>query len=770
MSAWHDGSPDAKLMVIYDGPTEEDLRNEKPLSDSGAKIFWRFLANAGVDRADCYIVGTTRGRVLDPNDGPTDEQYADSWDEFNALVGGFRGRVAVSLGSHAFHRATGLHGSHEEWSGYLIRADQRGQLVRRRTVEDVYKTANKAKGRKVGDLRLRRVIEQVRPVVPEGLEWHLTTQAHWQVQHSGFSTAPLLKAHCIKLGKLVHGTLPPSRVDFTEVAETDDAKTFAIDMEGWTSIDRIGLATKDLAWSVPWDAQAREACRHYLENPECLAILHNESYDRPLIEAAGIEFKCKRRDTMLMAALASPDAKKGLNSCGSTYLACERWKPPRSAEGRSPKPTYSERLDEQSAAAYNALDNIRTLELHDVLEAHLQSTGQLALFDDVIMPAMPVLMRMKKRGILLDREAQNQWVEELSMDFGAKLLQWERLHGRVSPTSPPQLKAHLKGLGIKLPSNKKGKDTTDKEGLMKLKAKYPEHEAMFDLLLQIRDVKKALGTYAGIEPGSDGRVHASFTPISKDEDGLGKELAGTWRITAKQPNLQNQTPKSRRMYVPSPGFEFVYADYGSLEARLLAAFSGDSVLAEAIEQDLHDFNMKRLGVTRTLAKGGFYGWSYMAGARTVYNSFEAKGFKVPMKDCENLLAGFERMFEKASSWRWKLVQQCEQLRYVQNPFGLRRYFPEKDFPVTRVVNTYIQSSGALMIWHILREVEDAMVSFGGAPLVTVHDSFLCEVPLGKGQEAAKALKHIMEKRFDQIAPGFFCPVKPEVSAISWGEL
>ena len=763
MSVLCDGSPEsAKLLIVVAGPSRDDAIAGRLLSDAAGAVFWRMLSGAGIDRADCCVVAC-QTEVIGWKKKPTVAGLESAWDEFTATLGKFSGRCVLCLGSDAFHRTTGLSGSHDEWAGYLIHPSERGVLTRRRSVLEQYKSANAKKGIRKGDPKVRVVKEAAKPFLPDSVEWVLTTQEPGAVLRSGFETAPIVKAHLAKVGRVIANSLRASRFEFVEAPIKTDELLFSIDIEGIDAIERVGIATATVAWSVPWDDSARDACQHFLGNPNATAILHNESYDYPMLKAAGIDIRCKSRDTMLMAALLAPDAKKGLNACGSTYLDCRRWKPPRNG-----KPTGSELLDQQSEAVYNALDNIRQFELHAVLEGHLRQTGQLGLFDNTIMKAMPVLMAMKKRGIGIDLERRDHWLVTLQGQLSEATMAWQDKYGLVNPTSNPQLKALLKGFGIDLPLNRTGGDSTDKEAIMRMRANYPEHSELFDLLVKIRKCRKDIATYAKITPAGDGRVHASFTPVSKDEDGTGKELAGTWRITAKEPNMQNQTPESMRMYVPKPGHCFIVADFGSLEARLLAAFSGDKVLEAAIREDLHAFNSARLGVDRTRAKNGFYGWSYMAGPKTLYNTFIGKGYKVPMKECEALLNGFDTQFSVAAKWRQRLINEAAALRYVQNPFGLRRYFPQQEFPVTRVVNTYIQSSGAFMMWRILPELDEAMSSIGAELLLMVHDNIVAEVPLDKREVAMAFVERIMTQEFPEIAPGWSCPVDVKWSTDSWG--
>jgi DNA polymerase-1 len=430
---------------------------------------------------------------------------------------------------------------------------------------------------------------------------------------------------------------------------------------------------------------------------------------------------------------------------------------------------------------YNALDAVRTYELWQQEKDLLLETGQLSLFTDTIMAALPTLIHMGQTGIRIDSVRRDAWLAELGESGKRLLADWNERTGGVNPNSTMQLKKLFASLGMTLPYNKDGGESVDQLAMAKLRIDYPEHAPMLDKLQEIRRTFKDMETYALVNVGTDGRVHPSFVPAYKDEDGLGKGLAGTWRITAKDPNLQNQPTRARRMYVPTDGFCYVGADYSQLEARILAAMSGDDVLLADCNgsegTSIHERNAKRLGVDKVRAKNGFYGWSYLAGAKTLQNTFSARGFRVAMKECEALLEGFDKVYTKAASFRKQVLAEAQARRYVQNPFGLRRYFPHAKWPAPSAMSTHIQSTGAIMMWRILPQLEQVAKNFDGNMLLSVHDDILMEVPIEHANKALASIQQVMEQRFHEVAPDFYCPVQLKDSLAddgttitSWGEL
>lgn len=754
MSCWKDGSPDSPLLIVGMAPGHEELEQDLPFVGPSGRLLWTMLKRAGIDRADCYILNVIGEWPASSTGAPTPAQLEDWWDRFDSAVHDFTGRVAFVLGGDALYRFTGLDGGVTGWGGYLLSAAERRPLSRLRKVTTIYKTSTKT--HKKGDERIVRVRETVEPPAFKGLIIPALHPAG--VLRTGLATAPILASQCRKVGRALNNTLKPYRTNFQRHPIiwakpgllAVDIETGGID----NGINRIGMARDNDAFSIPWSSSARATTAAMLANPDTTCIYHNGGFDIPRLEAAGCKMRGKVVDTMMAAALLQPDLPKGLNACGSMYLDVPRWK----------------HLDEDDPTMYNALDAVRTYELWEQERELLSETGQLSLFTDTIMAALPTLINMGTTGIRLDTNRRDAWLAELGESGKRMLADWNERTGGTNPNSPMQLKQLFSRLGMSLPYNKDGGESVDQLALSKLKADYPEHTEMLNLLQEVKRTFKDMETYALVGVGADGRVHPSFVPAYKDEDGLGKGLAGTWRITAKDPNLQNQPTRARKMYCPSPGHVFVGADYSQLEARILAWLSGDKVLLEDCDAGIHARNAERLGVDKTRAKNGFYGWGYLAGAKTLQNTFAAKGFKIPMKECEALLAGFDNVYKTAASFRKEILSEAQARRYVQNPFGLRRYFPHAKWPAPSAMSTHIQSTGAIMMWRILPQLEQAALSFGGRLLLSVHDDILMEVPEDATQKALAGIVEIMEQKFPEVAPGFYCPVTPKYSDVSWGDM
>ena len=741
-------------------PGREELDRDTPFIGSSGRFLWTLFKEAEIDRTDCYIVNTI-GEWPEGKDGnPTPEQYDRWWDRFDSAVGAFRGRVAVPLGGAALWRLTGLEGGIEDWRGYLVGRDELQPMVRHALVRVPYKRANPKKGIKLGDTRQVKTKATVPPPACAA-SLYIPALHPAGVLRSGFLTAPLLAGDLKRVRRAIDGTLRPYRTTYSTRPQVLEASpVLSVDIEtgdktaNFRNITRIAMASNSGAWTSAWNETARLTAKEALSRPEAEVVIHNYSFDEPRLAEVGVPILGKRRCSMFGAALLQPDFKKALNSVASVHLDCPRWK----------------HENESNPEKYNALDAIREHEIWLREKEQLIETHQLQLFTDVVMEGLPVLINMGLRGIALDRERQREWLSSLQIQGAALSTEWVGKVGPVNFNSSHQLKKLFRARGMFIPFNKHGAESADKEALRKLAAENPQEAPLVELLLKVKGVYKEIETYASVAAGNDGRVHPSFAPSYKDEDGPGKGLAGTWRPTAHGPNLQNQPPPARRMYVPRPGFVFVGADYSQLEARILAGYSGDEALKAACDAGIHVVNAARLGVTRVLAKNGFYGWSYLAGAATLQNTYRGAGVKISRTECQTLLDSFDKEYKIAAGFRIEALNRFKALGYVENGFGLRRYFPQLKFPAPAAMATMIQSTGAMMMWKTLPQHEAASKALGGNILLMVHDDVLWEVPAENETAALYALRNIMTREFPEVAPGFSVPVTLKRSASSWGEL
>lgn len=398
---------------------------------------------------------------------------------------------------------------------------------------------------------------------------------------------------------------------------------------------------------------------------------------------------------------------------------------------------------------------------------------------DFDLPLIPVLYKMEKAGIKIDKSC----FDELAKEFSEELSTLEKEICDLAGTSfninsPIQLseilfdKLALPTKGIK--KTTRGYSTGAKE-LDKLRDLHP----IIPKLERYREVSKLLSTYVTPLPAladKNQRIHTTFT----------QDVTATGRLSSLNPNLQNIPVRSedgkriRKCFVPDKGNIFVTADYAQFELRLAAALSNDQALIDDFNAglDIHTktasdaFHVPMDKVTkqqRRAAKvinfGVLYGMSPKglsdAAGMTFY---EAKQF-------------IDRYFELRAPMRKYLDAQLKQAReqgYVETLFGRRRPTPDVNAPnfIVRAAaeraaaNMPIQGTEADLMKKAMLAVDEALPD-NAKLILQIHDSLIIECPEKDADKIAKILKEKME----QVAPEL--PVKLAVDVKighNWGEL
>lgn len=765
-------------MVIGSAPLRTELAHDTPFLGHGGKLLWGVMAKkCELGRADCYMLNTIGEWPQGKNETPLPAQYERWWDQFDEALAKFTGSTILILGAEAFYRMMGYprKGRKDDglqaWRGYLMGPEDLAPLTRRKEVQAVYKSSGKNKAgvvHKKGDVRITHVKIKSPNLCPESVRYIIPTLSGETVIRTGFGQSPAFSADIARVGRAVRGTLRPVGHTYREGAPLIEVENqcrapspTSIDIEtrmgglDADSIERIGVANDHGCWTAVWDVAARHGTNEALSRSS-VSIAHNIGFDAPRLRREGVIVPEPWWDTMYAALLLQPDLLKGLNGVIPLYLDAQRHK----------------HLSDAEPARYNALDTIRELELYHVLREHLVHTGQVDLFENTMMRALPVLVEMGEQGVRMDLERQVTWTAALEQRRADALAEWYVRAPGINPFSPQQLKSFLYGtLGLPEQLSRVGGATTDSGALGELlgRKEVQPHRATLELLLSLRDANKQLETYAKVFVSEDGHIHPSWIPAGKDAETFGQGIAGTGRITSRGINFQNVSPEAKKLYIPRAGCVFIEADWNQIEARVVAALSEDAGLLHAIATGLHQSNMAALGVDKTRAKNFFYGWSYGAGARTLRRTFLAHGFDISEAECKEKLKLLETTYPDVTRWRQDVAQRAAQTYRLVNSFGRRRNFLRGSGDTPAALNFLPQSVAADCMWAVIRPLSDALGGIGARLCGTIHDSILIECPSGVVAEGAEILRNGMQREFPQVAPGFSVPVEVKVG-MNWGEM
>ena len=256
------------------------------------------------------------------------------------------------------------------------------------------------------------------------------------------------------------------------------------------------------------------------------------------------------------------------------------------------------------AGPYGARDAEMTSELIDYAYAELrkpENEGLLNVWETIEKPLIPVLLRMREKGVLVDNakrttfiskyqalrsEAEEEVVHEYE-PYVPRINEWRRRYGRakgkvidmpVKIGSDAQMKILLHDI-MGIPRPESGK--LDKVALKAMNA------PIADSILKYRNANKLLSTYL---EGLDKFLHADNTV----HGGIKQLGADTGRTSAVDPNMQNipsHNREIRTMYVARPGCYLISCDYSGQEPRLTATISGDKKMIETYQKGLDLYSM-----------------------------------------------------------------------------------------------------------------------------------------------------------------------------------
>ena len=587
------------------------------------------------------------------------------------------------------------------------------------------------------------------------------------------------------------------------VAELSTPAGFAFDTET-TGTDPmrselVGLSFSNnagKAWYVPvghnegeqFDvSEALAVLRPLFEDEAVPKSAHNANYDLMVLEEVGIHARGLDFDTMIAAALTGRRAI-GLKQLALDFFHVEMT-PITDLIGTGRKQITMAETQIEQAADYAAADADMTWRLREHLASKVEEEQQRAVLSDIEMPLLPVIVRMQRNGILIDRSA----LAEMSEELGGELASIENharnkvMAGReFNLNSNRQLADILIGeLGA--PKTRRTKtgysmDANALEGMLQKEDLDPRAYELVRDVLRFRELSKLKSTYVDALPlmvnPRTGRVHTSFNQVG----------SATGRLSSTDPNVQNipvRTELGRRVrsaFVADHenGWTLLAADYSQIELRILAHMSEEPGLLAAFRagEDIHDATARamygELEVTaeqRRIAKILNFGVIYGLGAHGV--AMQTDLSRAQGREFIDLYFG---KYPGIRDYVDSMKEDARSKGYAQTLFGRRRWLPDLNSrqrfhraAAERVaINMPIQGTAAdiakIAMINIDREMADR--SLRSRMSIQVHDELIFEVAPGEMDEMTGLVMEHMPAAMDLAVP-----LNVEVkSGESWGHM
>jgi DNA polymerase-1 len=521
---------------------------------------------------------------------------------------------------------------------------------------------------------------------------------------------------------------------------------------------------------------ALAALRPILESPGILKIGFNIKFNAVMFAQAGITVR-----NLDDAQLMSYALDAGRNAHGLDALA-ERWLGHATLSygeltGSGKNKLSFDQVAIDRATAYSAEDADVTLRLWRVLKPRLVAERMTAVYETLERPLVPVLARMERRGISIDRQVLSRLSGEFAQTAARVEAELQELAGEpINVGSPKQIGDIIFGkMGISGGTKTKtGAWSTSAQILDDLAEQGHEFPKK---ILEWRQVSKLKSTYTDALPTyvnpQTHRVHTTYALAATT----------TGRLSSNEPNLQNipvrteDGRKIRRAFVATRGHKLVSADYSQIELRLLAEIADVPSLRQAFRDglDIHAMTASEMfGVpikdmpseVRRRAKAINFGIIYGISAFGLANQLG-----IAREEASAYIRKYFERFPGIRAYMDETKEFCRKNGYVTTLFGRKCYYPDikasnasvRSFNERAAINARLQGTAADIIRRAMIRMEDALAEhkLSAQMLLQVHDELIFEVP---DDEVAATLPVVQRTMQDAPFPAVLLSLPLQVEA------
>ena len=638
------GPLESEIVFIGESPSNEELRSGMTLVGSRGSLFNRLLKYSGKSRSDVYI--TSLFKTQD-----TSNEGQAQLDLIKELEGLPNLKIIVPLGNRSLKALTGKW-SITKWRGSLIRP-------LRLPTKIVIPTLNP-------DYCLKGQYKETSLVMFDMMKIKKTLKEGWTVLDRTFKINPTFEECCEALDRY------------------NGSANVAVDIEtdmGANYIKCVGFAdSRDYATCIPFYEGGRavwtekqetflwKRVKDILTNPKVGKIIQNMMFEMMVLYPWVGEIYPIIMDTAVAHHCLLSELKKNLGLQASIYTSEPFFKDEAKEGDWGPHVLYT----------YNCKDCTVTYEIFEVLTQDLKTEGMYDYFHGYQMPLATLLFRASHKGIKVDVKKVKKYFNEYSqkLDIAQKTLDKEVGYS-LNANSPKALaKLIYDELGLPKQFHRMtGKTTTNEEALVKLNKHYPM--TIFDLILEVRGLRKLISTYLKNFWDRDGRCRSSWL-VYGTETG---RLSSAENIYGTGLNMQNIPGNIRDIFVADDGCVFVKVDLSQVEARLVAYLAQDPTMMKVFEdgEDIHSkvasmvlsIPLKYIGKESAERKKGktcVHAANYLIGVGKFATIID-----LPQSEARILLGRYYSLF-KLGIWHDRVRDTIKKSRTLVTPFGRKRQF------------------------------------------------------------------------------------------------
>lgn len=527
--------------------------------------------------------------------------------------------------------------------------------------------------------------------------------------------------------------------------------------------DLFAEVSTELRWENVPNQLDKTSClaqlKPLLENPNIQKIGQNIKYDLTIFANQGIQMQGIAFDTMLESYVLNSTGRHNMDDLADRYLG-HKTIAFEDLAGKGKNQLTFDQIPLAQAAEYAAEDADITMKLHQTLWNELEKIPTLnQLFNEIELPLVPVLSRVERNGVLINREALAAQSVEIAERLTALEAQVHQEAGEeFNLASTKQLQEILfEKLGLPvIAKTPKGAPSTNEEVLEELAQL---GHLVPKLLMEHRGLAKLKSTYTDKLPqminSKTGRVHTSYH----------QAVTTTGRLSSSDPNLQNIPIRNeagrriRQAFIPREGFKIVAADYSQIELRIMAHLSGDKGLTTAFSEgkDIHRataaeiFSISLEEVTseqRRSAKAINFGLIYGMSSFGLSNQLG-----IGRKEAQQYMDLYFQRYPAVQTFMTDIQAKAKADGYVETLFGRRLYLPEINSSnamrrkgAERVaINAPMQGTAADIIKRAMIALDAEIADNPDIQMIMqVHDELVFEVRSEKIEFYRQLIKQKME--------------------------
>lgn len=787
----------APLAVVGEAPGRYEDETGIPFVGPSGQLMDEMLMAAGIRREQCYVTNVLKYRPPNNDFWRHREMGIDLGDAVKELYSELdvvKPNCILALGNEALRALTGNKGI-RQWRGSIL-------------------TDSSKKYKVVPSIHPANFLDRTDRDVQT---FKYSAKSYVQLD---FNRA-VQESASIKI-ELPHRTLEIARDSlslYRFLRQYKDAKIASIDIEAhWCMPICVGIAfnrfhalSVPLLHEIPGWGNILGLSKHevltmwkmlaeFLENPNILKIGQNFKYDdQKLRRPFGIFTTPVWGDTMLLAHTLYPEHPKSLEFLTSVWTREPFYKD----EYREfdPKHDSIDRI-----LLYNAKDAAVTFEVHEEMMKEAKELGLTEFYFTHVMPNHNLYMRIEETGLLLNRDTNKAMYVKYMTWWKKDQDELDRLCKRsVNCSSPKQIADLLYGflaLPLRMETDRKtGKQKvkTDEDTIVSLlnnhadKCDNKDARRILDLILDIRRVRKTIGTYILAAPDFDGRMRTSYNIVGTETGRssttlqeppvrptvlilVGQSKTGKPKYKKKNLGMAFQTMTKHgsigadllSQYDADPGCVFVEVDMSQAEARIVALLAEDYDLLKLFDTpgfDIHKmtaswiFGMPIKLITKELRFGGKktrhagnYDMKKHRHMLDLNNEAKRAGmdFQVSEWRAGKNLEIFHEYSPKIRGVFHSQIRDAIQNndRVLHNPFGRRRQFFEREGEdlyreaYAQIPQSTVPDQLRLGARRMIVENPDLRIA------VEWHDSLLMIVPVNEVESHVQLAQRCIETPID----------------------